>query len=294
MLAQSSDKDRAFKIFDTGGTATGAAQAARAASKDGATVILGPLLSAEVAAVIAAVGLAIPVIAFSNDAALRESGAFVLGITARQRVSAILDYAAGRGVRRVGVGGDDSGWAAQVRVAAEIEGPAHGITVTTLPIGMLDAAPQAMADTDDGLPDAVLMPDPIGLTQMAPQLAVHGIQPLGAFTELDLTQDQVRQLDGTWLAAPDPAGFSDFSRAFEQRMGTRPGIIAALAFDAANMVERMRLGGGTDRSAVLASNGYDGVCGHIRFRDDGSASRTLAILHLTGGGLRKISAAAAA
>lgn len=293
MLAQSSVKDRAFKVFDTGGTPQGAARAALAARKDGATVILGPLLSGEVAPVITAVGTALPVIAFSNDAALRESGAFVLGITARQRVSAILDYSAVRGVRRVGVGGGDTGWAAQVRAAAEIEGPTRGITITHLTIGDLDAASQTLPGTIDHLPDAVLMPDPVGLAQMASRLSALGIQPLGAFPELDLTQDQVRQLDGTWLAAPDPAGFSDFSRAFEQRMGTRPGIIAALAFDAANIVERMRLSGGTDRSAVLASDGYRGVCGHVRFRDDGSASRSLAILHLTGGGLRKISAASA-
>lgn len=294
MLAQSTDKDTVFKVFDTGGTPQGAARAAAAARKGGATVILGPVLSSEVTAVIAAVGIAIPVIAFSNDSGLRESGAFILGITARQRVAAILDYAAGRGVRRVGVGGGDTGWAAQVRAAAEIEGPARGLSISQLSAGDIATVPTSDGSVDNGLPDALLMSDPAALARLAPQLSTQGIQPLGAFPELDLTSDQLRQLDGTWLAAPDPAKFSDFSRAFEQRMGSRPGIIAALAFDAANLVEQMRRSGGTDRSAVLVNAGYDGVCGRVRFREDGSAARGLAILQLTGGGVRRVALAAAA
>ena len=40
---------------------------------------------------------------FSNDAGLRESGAFLLGITAEQAVAPLLHYARARGVRSVGV-----------------------------------------------------------------------------------------------------------------------------------------------------------------------------------------------
>jgi hypothetical protein len=288
MLAQSTGDKSLLKIFDTGGTAEGAAKAAMAARKGRATVILGPLLSGEAAAVMAVTKNEIPVLAFSNDAALRESGAFLLGITARQNVAAILAYAADRGIRRVSVGGENAGWGRQVRAAAEIEGPTSGIAISQLPADDLNSVPNSIVSSPDGYPDAVLMPDSQSLTRMAPQLAEQGIQALGAFPELDLSQDQMRPLEGTWLAAPDPATFSDFSRNFEQRMGTRPGLIAALAFDAVTIANQMRSGGGTDRSAVLSSNGFTGVCGHVRFRDDGSATRAMAILELTGRGVRRV------
>ncbi len=291
MLAQAENGDSSLLVFDTGGTPEGASAAATAARKKRAGVILGPLLSGEVSGVVSATGGQIPVISFSNDANLRESGAFLLGITARQSVRAILQYAASRGIRRVAVGGADSGWAAQVRAASVAEGLALGLVVAELPAGDLSTIPANFSGSEDGLPDAVLMPDVTGLARLAPQLAAQGMQPLAALPEIDLAPELFRQLEGTWLAAPDPAGFANFARLFEQRMGTRPGIIAALAFDASSIVNLMRQGGGLDRSAVMAPNGFNGVCGHVRFREDGSAARSLAILELTAGGVRKVAAA---
>ncbi len=290
MLAQATNAKSSLVVYDTGGTPEGAAAAARLALKKRAGVIFGPLMAVEVPGVVAAVGGTVPVISFSNDANLRESGAFLLGITARQSVSAILQYASDRGIRRVAVGGENQGWGAQVRAAAEVEGAALGLTVSPLPAGDLFTVPSNVAGSADGLPDAVLMPDIAGLAQLAPQLAANGIQPLAALPELDLPGEMFRQLEGTWLAAPDPAGFANFARQFEQRMGTRPGIIAALAFDASSILNQMRQSGGLDRSAVLATNGFSGVCGQVRFREDGSAARNLTILELAAGGIRKIAA----
>lgn len=281
MLAQAGNEKNALLVLDTGGTPQGAAQAAAAARKKRASLIIGPLLSAEVPAVLAASGGQIPVVSFSNDANLRESGAFVFGITARQIVRAVLQYAADRGIRRVAVDSATDNWTMQVRDAAMVEGPAIGLIIGEGPGA-------AFASSEDGLPDAMLMSDPARLTTMNPQLAAQGIQPLAALSEVDFAPDMVRRLEGTWLAAPDPADFAKFAQLFEQRMGTRPGIIAALAFDAASMVAKMRMGGGLDRSAILAATGFIGVCGHVRFRENGSAARSLAIMELVNGGIRKV------
>ena len=79
-----------MRAFDTGGTPAGAAAAARAALKARAGLILGPLTSAEVPAVTAAVAGKVPVVAFTNDAAQAATGAFVFGITPAQATSAVL------------------------------------------------------------------------------------------------------------------------------------------------------------------------------------------------------------
>lgn len=290
MLAQAGNDKSPLLVLDTGGSAEGAAAAAAAARKKGVSLILGPLRSMEVPAVLAQTGGGIPVVTFSNDAALRESGAFVFGITAHQSVEAILTYAAGRGIRRVAVGGvgdeADDAWTAQVRMAAEAQSIGLGLTV--MPMAQDGSVPATFPQSEDGLPDAVLMADPAALARMTPELAARNIQPLAAFSELDLLPAMISQLEGTWLAAPDPGAFTDFARAFEQRMGTRPDIIAGLAFDASNMINTMRLGGGVDRSAILSSGGFKGVCGHVRFRENGSAARALTVLALEAGGIRKI------
>ncbi|MGB7409020.1 MAG: penicillin-binding protein activator [Pontixanthobacter sp.] len=288
ILAQAGNDDDALLVFDTGGTIEGAAAAAAQARKKRASIILGPLRSAEVPAVLGATGGTMPVVTFSNDAQLRESGAFLLGITARQSVRSILQYAASRGVRRVAVDGANDPWAAQVRAAAVAESATLGITIGQLPADMGQGMANNFAGSEDGFPDAVLMASAPAITALGPQLAAQRIQPLAALPELDLTPDMVGQMEGTWLAAPDPTGFQNFVRAFEQRMGTRPGLIAALAFDASNIVNAMRLTGGLDRSALLSANGFAGVCGNVRFRENGSAARELVILELVNRAIRKV------
>lgn len=87
-----SDKN-AFKVLDTGGTAQGAANVAKAVRKFDPLLVLGPLLEAEVPAVLRALPRTVPVVSFSNSSALIEGGAFVFGITARQAANTILRHA---------------------------------------------------------------------------------------------------------------------------------------------------------------------------------------------------------
>jgi branched-chain amino acid transport system substrate-binding protein len=76
---------------DTGGTAQGAAAAAHAAIAAGNRMILGPLTSAETAAVAPIARAAnIPVLAFTNDPAQAQPGVWVLGITPAQQVRRLV------------------------------------------------------------------------------------------------------------------------------------------------------------------------------------------------------------
>lgn len=283
MLAQGDSDKKALKVFDTSGTPEGATAAARAARKSGATIILGPLFGREVSAVLGLIGRAMPVVSFSNDSALLDSGAFVFGITARQAASSILRYAASRGIRRIAIGGVNDGWGMQARAAASNISKDLGLDAYLLPA-------EGLGQPDSGaLPDAVLMTDAAALARIGPVIDRQRVQLLGIVQGLDLTPEMFRALEGAWLAAPDPAGFAGFARAFEERFGTRPGTITGLAYDATNIFRQMRLGGDTDRSALLSASGFKGVCGDVRFREDGSVARALAILAIADGKLRTIS-----
>jgi ABC-type branched-subunit amino acid transport system substrate-binding protein len=86
---------------DTQGTPEGARAAATAALQEGAELILGPVFSAEVAAVAPiARARGVNVVAFSTDTAVAGNGVFLTGFVPQQQVDRIAAYAASRGMRR--------------------------------------------------------------------------------------------------------------------------------------------------------------------------------------------------
>lgn len=87
---------------DTGGTAQGAATAARAAIADGVGLILGPLTAAETAAVAPiARDAGVAVLAFTNATAMAQPGVWTLGITPDQQVRRLVSAAQGQGKTQI-------------------------------------------------------------------------------------------------------------------------------------------------------------------------------------------------
>ena len=88
----------ALDVLDTTGTPHGATAAAQAAVAHGDNMILGPLTSAETAAVTpVAKGANIPVLAFTNDGSRSQDGVWVLGITPDQQVRRLVAAAQAQG-----------------------------------------------------------------------------------------------------------------------------------------------------------------------------------------------------
>lgn len=86
---------------DTQGTAEGAGAAAAAVLQQGAELILGPVFSAEVAAVgPIAQARNVSVVAFSTDQQVSGNGVYLLGFMPQQQVARIAAFAASRGLRR--------------------------------------------------------------------------------------------------------------------------------------------------------------------------------------------------
>lgn len=277
MLAQSPvARADELVVIDTGGHAAGASAATAQALKRGARIIIGPLLAEESRAAAQAAG-PVPVLSFSNDEALVGSGAFLLGITAGQSVSAVLRYARGRGVRRIAVLGGPSRWAAQGNAAAERLRGAGGLEVTILPETAAADLPAALRRAGGGEgPDALLVTEGgDALRSAARAMAGSGLQLLGTQQSM---QSAPGEIAGAWLAGPDPGAMADFSTRYGAGSTGGPGLIAALAYDAMTIVEALRAGGVVDRAALVAAQSFAVSSGPIRFAADGSAARELAIL----------------
>jgi ABC-type branched-subunit amino acid transport system substrate-binding protein len=277
-------------------SATGAAAAARAALKGGARMLLGPLFAADVRPVLAEVAGRVPVLSFSNDVGLYDSGAFLLGITASQLTGAILRYGRERGLRRIGLltGGD--GWHAQVLAAmTRLQGELGFELVPVARPGDMATLAAGLGRMPGGPPDALLVAEPgAGFVAAARGLAGSGVQLLGLMQSVDYAPAALQAVAGAWIAAPDPEAFGRFATLYQAQHGGTPGMIAALAYDAAGIAAVLRTRGRIDQAGLLAMDAYRGVTGTLKFRSDGSCVRESAILVAAPDGYQTVAASASA
>jgi ABC-type branched-subunit amino acid transport system substrate-binding protein len=288
-LAQSGGFEKAaFRTFDTSDTPEAAGAAAATAIAQGASAILGPVFARQMQAVGAAdADRRVPVISFSNSAAPPESGIFTFGITPSQSVSAILQYARGRGVRRVALIGTGTAWSEQAKRAAQRLASEIGVETIDAP-ALVGGADLLQALRVSGIPDAALLTGgPAQFAALASELQINGVQVLGTLQALGATSAGAG-LEGVWLSAPDPAAFETFAKSYTRAGGTAPGAIAALAYDAARIVETLSGTGKLNREGFLAAAGFPGVTGAVRFTPDGRCVRELAILAVTSGTMRAV------
>lgn len=289
----------AFIVLDTGGSAEGAGAAAAQAVQQGAAMILGPLFTREVTAVVAAAA-GRPVLTLSNDTAASTAGAFVLGVTPSQGTTAVLAYARDRGVRRVAVVAGSDPWGQQSAVGAREAAPRVGVELIELDRSRLMAAGDNLAA---GLTAAGggRMPHAVLLTDEGPEAAVigrrlmaEGVQILGPSRWSDDPVSVLDGLEGAWLAASDPSAFSAFARTYEDVHKAQPGALAALTYDAATIARRLQAAGRVSREGLATPEGFQGTLGAVRFSSNGRCTREMAIMVVERGELRVVARAAGA
>ena len=125
--------DKRFELLthDTKGTPQGAVRAATLAVGDGASMILGPLLSASTRAVGPVAQAAnVPVVAFSSDRSVAGGGTYTMGFLPSAEIKRIIAFARSKGVRRFAALAPDNVYGETVVTAFEDAVAANGGTVT--------------------------------------------------------------------------------------------------------------------------------------------------------------------
>lgn len=295
---------------DTGGTPEGAANAARQIIGEGAKLLLGPLLAAEVEAVKpVALEAKINVIAFSTATQLAGGNVFLMGFLPRQEVAREIAFARDRGLTRFAALAPDTQYGRLVADGLRDVATAAGGTVTK--VEFLDprapdpapavqrllsgrAAPPAIgppaavpaANTSF---DALLLPEGgVRLKQIAHQLRQAGIDTaqvrlLGSGLWDDPAIASEPALYGGWFAASPPEPRREFETRFQATYGHAPPRLASLAFDAAALAAVLARNGGPEpfaQEAILNPNGFTGVDGLFRFTQEGLVQRGLAVLEV--------------
>jgi branched-chain amino acid transport system substrate-binding protein len=305
---------------DTKNSPQDAADAARSAIDGGAELLLGPIFSEAVAAVKPVAKSAnVNVIAFSTDWKQAGGGAFIMGFMPFDQIQRVAQYAASQNVGTVGIIAPTSDYG-QIALSA-FQSSANRYGMQTTGIERFSAQAQEMnaalrkftrfderhppgQPVQQGAPspyDAVFMP--VGgdsakivgnmLTQY--DMAPNRVRRLGTglFDDQSLTQEA--GLEGAWFAAPSPGARATFERRFLQSYGYSAPRLTTLAYDAtalAAVLAQRGLSNGDapayDADSLMNPNGFAGIDGIFRFRDDGTAERGLAVLEIRRGNMKVI------
>jgi ABC-type branched-subunit amino acid transport system substrate-binding protein len=304
-LAEFKSPNVQLLVKDDGGTPQGAQAAAQQAISEGAEIIIGPLFAQSVTAVgQVARARNIPVIAFSTDASVAARGVYLLSFLPESDVRRIVDFAVAHGKRSFAALLPDNAYGTVVEAAFQQEVSRRGGRVLALEKYPIDSNRMAEAvrrvSQAANQVDSIFIPDGAdAVPQVVQALAANGVnikrvQLLGTGLWDDPRIFSTAALDGGWYAAPESAGFRNFSGRYRARYGQDPVRTATLAYDAVALVAALVKTQGPQRfsEAVLTNpSGFAGIDGVFRFRPEGPNERGLAVLRVAPSGGQVVSPA---
>jgi ABC-type branched-subunit amino acid transport system substrate-binding protein len=285
-------------------TAAGAQGAAEKALADGNRLILGPLLSDDIAAVARpAVRAHVPVISFSNNEAAAQRDVFIMGVLPGESVERTVDYAAGQGIKSFAglIPKGEYGQRASSALLSAVRG--KGGTVVAMEsydrsAASITAAAQRLR-AKDGY-QAVLIADGGRLASQAAPL----LKPAGAAgprilgTELwsgEAVIARTPALRGALYSAVSDSRFAQFTRSYKSRFGSQPYRIATLGYDAVLLTLRVArdwpVGDNFPTAKLFDKAGFLGLDGAFRFTRDGIIERALEVREVRAGGTTVVSPA---
>lgn len=298
-----------LSVKDDKGTQDGARIAAEEAVKEGAELILGPLLSRAVAgAAPVARNAGIPVVGFSNDPQVAGNGVYLLSFLPRPEIERVMTFATSQSRKRFAglFSSDAHGQMLEEAFRSAIsrnggtlvarEAVAADSTSVVEPVQRLAEAIKKAEES--GAPvDALIIP--------GGQEAIAQVMPVLATTGIDVSKLKLigtggwdlpggardNALAGSWYAGPDPRGWREFAERFAKSYGTPPPRLATLAYDAVGLA--VALSSNAQRARYTSSNltrpsGFPGTDGQFRLMPGGLSERALAVLELQKNGVSVI------
>ena len=296
-LAEFQNPNIQLLIKDDGGNPQGAQQGTQQTLDEGAEIILGPLFAASVPATAQlARTRGVSVIAFSTDSSVAGRGVYLLSFLPESDVNRIIEYSASIGKRSFAALLPENAYGNVVEAAFKpAVGRRGGRIVAFEKYGADRASAARNVAQALGQADALFIADDgDSVVSVADALTAAGanlrnIQLLGTGLWDNPRVYASPALQGGLYAAPDPAGFRNFSARYRAKFGSDPVRTATLAYDAVALVAALARTQGSQRFSpeVLTNpSGFAGVDGLFRFRADGTNERGLAVMKVaTGGGV---------
>ena len=291
-LLDTNAQDLRITTYDTAGDPQ---EAARRAIDDGAQLILGPLMSTSVGPVAAIARPAnVPVVSFSNDAAVSAPGVFIMGHLPGQSITRSISYLAKDGKTRFGalIPEGDYGKRAEAALKETVLANGAGLaSVEQYSRGNTSIISAAQRLRTGDRPDAVLIADAVELASRgAAELRKRrsDIQIIG--TELWSGENSVvrtRALDGALFSAVSDGRYRRFRDSYDARFGSPPFRIATLGYDAVLLTLKIAndwpMGSPFPAEAMYDRGGFLGSDGAFRFQRNGLVERAMEVRQIRDG-----------
>ena len=283
-----------LRVYDTGGSASGATNAAMAAVGDGAKVILGPVFAeAANAAGGAVANRGVNVLAFSNNPAIAGGNVSILGNTFQSSANRLMRYANGSGRNSVYVvhaanaaemTARDAVQSAIAQTGAQLAGT-YAFELSQQ--GVINALPEIADGVEASGANAIVLTSGTSgaLPLLAELLPENGVTPPDVqyigLQRLDIpaTALSLKGVQEAWFALPDPGLSNTFAARYSAAFGQPPHPIAGLAYDGIAAIGALAASGESSISAAALTqpSGFVGTGGVFRLRGDGTNERGLAV-----------------
>lgn len=287
---------------DTGLSPSTATAAAEQVLQQGAQLILGPLATTAVSAVVPVAEKAnIPVISFSNNRQIAGKNTYVYGYLPEQQVDRVAEYAAVKKLATFAALVPSDAYGRAVGDALKASLTTKGIRVDPIEsyaktTSNLEAAGVRIRQGYDKLPFQALFMAEGGdtLKQLLKSLNAQGMDKkglrligTGAWDDEDVRA--IPQMQGAWLASAPPSSSNEFDKRFESVYGYKPKRLAGLAYDAVTLATSLALAKGGPNfgpEALTNTTGFVGpASGLYRLKPDGTCERALAVMEIKDGKL---------
>ena len=288
-------------IKDDAGNGPAAKRAAQRAIDEGAEILMGPTFAHQVPSV-AQVAHAhqMPVIAFSSDRKVASRGVYLLSYLPEADVDRVVGYAISQRKRSfIGIvpTGKYGELVERIFRDAVSRGGGHvmGLERYESPKDFSKVAQHIAQGSVH--PDALFIPEGAGAMDVVAALAAAGVSLHQAVLLGTQSWDNPKVFSNplaqdAWYAGPDPAGFRSFAARYRSRYHEEPPRAAALAYEGVVLVAALaRMQRPITDDALTSPLGFAGVDGILRFRNDGTNERGLAVLRVTSSGPQVISPA---
>ncbi|MGE0045048.1 MAG: penicillin-binding protein activator [Hyphomonadaceae bacterium] len=292
---------------DSGGDEAAAAAAGQALLRDGADIVIGPVLREGVEGVAGVVRREnVPVIGFSSDRTVAGNGVYLLSFQLEDEVARLVSFAASRNIRTIALLAPANEYGRRVEQSLRAEAQRRGVTIVRSELYARSdqeagnaAERLARALAANPAQGIVIAETGSALRATGPGLLRGGlnsreVQLLGTSAWAGSDAHREPTLAGGWYVAPDPSARTDFERRYRGAYNTDPTRLASLSYDAVSLAALLsndRGPGGFTRQGIERSDGFMGSDGLFRFRADGSIERGLAIMEVRANGVQAIDAA---
>ena len=288
------------QFYDTKGTSSGARVAVENAINAGSELILGPLLSEEVAAISdEAQNKDIPVISFSTSPAVLQEGVYTLGLLNNDQISRMIKYASTQGRNRLAavLPDNQSGY----NMFRSIMKNARENGVNVVKIGFY--APNDMDFTtlvtemkSGGVDfDALLIPETGNrLKAISSMFSYYDVSApdvlfMGTSVWDSSNLSKETELYGAVYPVMSLQNQESFAQRYNELFDEKPSGLSIYAYDAIALASSLASKDRDDlQENIVRADGYVGMSGTFRIFADGQNEHGLDVVKVTSGGKKVV------